>query len=182
MLEADCTGRFSFMRVSYQMTVGEYVAAQLLNYRTSTHGVFILIFYLIAAPILGFIMLIGAGSVAWRSGHTPSSLSGLVVPGLILFMPLWLQLFLRSRFRATRISDSVCRLNFEEDNINTELPGFSKSTIEWAAVKKYRASKRVLLIYVSRASFLVVPLRAFASGEYEGLVAILRRKMSHVQL
>jgi hypothetical protein len=169
------------MRISYQMTAGEYVAAQMLNYQSSIQGVVLLAFYWIAAPAFGLFMLIGAGSVARASDYTLSALSGLIVPTLFLLTPLWLHLYLRYRFRLTRISDSACCFDFEEQNITTEMPGFSKSTVEWAAVKKYRASKRILLIYLSRASFLVVPTRAFAEGEYQELVATLRLKISSAQ-
>ncbi len=169
------------MRVSYQMTAGEYVAAQYLNYRNSTQGVVLLVFYWIAAPLFGLFMLVGAGSVARGSGYTLSSLTGLIVPALFLLTPLWLHLYLRHRFRLTRISDSTCHFNFEEENIATELLGFSNSTVEWAAVKKFRAGNKILLIYVSRASFLVVPVRAFGAGEYEGMIALLRRKMSSIR-
>jgi hypothetical protein len=169
------------MRISYQMTPGEYVAAQMLNYRSSIQGVILLTIYWIAVPAFGLFMLIGAGSIARSSGYTLSSLSGLIAPALFLLMPLWLHLYFRHRFRSTRISDSACCFDFEDQNITTEMPGFSKSTVEWAAVKKYRTSKKMLLIYLSRASFLVIPVRALAASEYEELIAILRRKKSSSQ-
>jgi len=169
------------MRIGYQLTPGEYVAAQLLNYKSSVRGVTLLVFYWIAAPAFGLITLIGAISIARASGYTLSSLSGVIIPTLLLLLPLWLHLYLRYRFRLTRISDGACYFDFEEQYITTEIPGFSKGTVEWAAVKKYRANNRILLIYLSRASFLIVPIRALAAGELEDLLTTLRRKTSSVQ-
>jgi hypothetical protein len=163
------------------LTPNEYVTAQLLNYRSSAEGVVLLIVYWIAGPAFGLIAMLGAGSIARASGFTLSSVTGLIVPTLLVFLPLWLHLYLRYRFRLTRISDGACYLDFDEECITTEMPGFSKGTVEWAAVKKWRANNKVLLIYVSRASFLVVPIRAFAAGEFEELVATLRRKIAPIQ-
>ena len=166
------------MRVSYQLTAGEYVSAQHLNYRNSFGGRLALAFYYLAAPLFGVFLLFGAVSQARMSGFGVASVIGMLLPTFIVLTPLWLRLYLRYRFRLTRIADSACHIDFEDERINTELPGFCKSTVEWAAVRKYRESEKLLLIYVSRASFFAVPVRVLASGEKSELIALIGRKMS----
>ena len=51
-------------------------------------------------------------------------------------------------------------IDFEVDRIVTEMPGVSRSTVEWIAIKKYRESKKMLLVYVSGVSFYALPRRA----------------------
>jgi hypothetical protein len=58
------------------------------------------------------------------------------------------------------------------------MPGFSRSTVEWIAIKKYRESKKMLLVYISGISFYAIPRRACEKGEYIELMALLKRKLS----
>jgi hypothetical protein len=57
----------------------------------------------------------------------------------------------------SRVSNGPCLIDIGEDKIVTEMPGFSKSTVEWAAIKRYREAGKVLMLYVTRSSFIVIP-------------------------
>jgi hypothetical protein len=57
------------------------------------------------------------------------------------------------------------------------MPGVSRSTVEWIAVKRYRESRKILLIYLSRSSFYAIPRRALQEEEHPELIALLDRKL-----
>jgi hypothetical protein len=164
------------MQVAYQLTAAEFVAAQRLHMGRGPLGFFSVAFSYFVAPILGLLLILVIPF--WRDGITFSSIMRLIPPLLILLLPIWLSLYWRYRFRASRVSDSPCVIDFEEDRISSEMPGFSKGIVEWAAIKKYREGAKVLLIYVSRTSFFVVPRRACESGDFSSLRALLDRKLA----
>lgn len=166
------------MRISYRLTAGEFASAQLLNYRKSFGGILMLAFYYLIAPLVGLSLLLSPISLIRLHGFRVSYGLELLLPIFIVLMPLWLPIYLRYRFRLTMLFNNACVLEFEEDHIGTEVPGLAKSTFEWAAVDSYRENKQVVLIYLSRAAFLIVPVRTFAAGEHAELVTLVRRKMS----
>jgi hypothetical protein len=165
------------MRVTYELTSAEFVAAQNLHSRKSP-GAFIGygICYLFA-PAFGVFLMFGVIS-SLKGELSFSSILDLLFPILFILTPLWLNLYLRYRFKASRVSSGPCVIDFEEDRIDAEIPGYSKSAVEWIAIKKYRESKRILLIYLSRTSFFVIPRRACEKEEYPKLIALLKKKLA----
>lgn len=164
------------MQVTYKLTAAEFVAAQKLHMGRSPLGFLSIAFSYFVAPILGLLLILCVPF--WRDGITFSSIIGLIPPLLISLMPLWLSLHWRYRFRASRVSDVPCVIDFEEDRIDSEMPGLSKSKIEWIAIKKYREGAKILLIYVSRTSFFAIPRHACENGDFSGLKALLDRKLA----
>ncbi len=165
------------MRLTYELTASEFVAAQNLHSRRSPVGFVSLAICYVIVPLLGVFLMLSVVSFP-KDGFTLSSISQEFVPLLLTLTPLWLHLYWRYRFRAIRISKEPCVLDFEDDRIVTEMSGVSRSTVEWIAIKKYRESKRMLLIYLSRASFIAIPRRACEKQEYVELIALLKRKIS----
>ena len=176
MREWGCHGRLSEMRLTYKLTAGEYVSAQRLHLGRGFPGFVRIAFFYVFLPILGFLLIL---CLPWaRDGVTISTMTWLPAPLIVLFTPVWLSLYSRYRFRASRVTNSPCNIDFEEGQIFSEMPGYSKSTIEWAAIKNYREGAKVLLIYVSRTSFFVVPRRACEKEEFSELIALLDRKLA----
>src|SRR5271168_4842964 len=136
------------------------------------------VFNCIAASLLGLMLIFGNAIEIRRHGLTVSSILGLLPPIAITLIPLWIHLYLHYRFKSSRVSDGPCLIDFGEDNIVTEMPGFSKSTVEWAAIKKYREAGKILMLYVSRTSFIVIPKRAIGPEEFPMLLSLLQRKLS----
>ena len=130
------------------------------------------------APPLGLLLIFGGITNMRQHGFTSSSVVSLLPALAITLLPLWLHLYLRYRFKTSRVSNGPCVIDFDENHVVTEMPGFSKSTVEWIAVKKYREAKRVLLIYVTRTSFIAVPRRAFGGEQYRELLSLLDQKLS----
>jgi hypothetical protein len=164
------------MRVTYELTSAEFVSAQNLHFCRGTFGLINATFSYFVAPIVGLLLI----SIIpfWRDGIGVSTGSRLLASLFIGLLPLWLYLYWRYRFTASRVSNNPCVIDLEEDRIESEMPGFSKGVVEWAAIKKYREGGKVLLIYVSRTSFFIIPRRACASAEYPELIALLERKLA----
>ena len=165
------------MRLTYELTAAEFIAAQSLHSRRNPLGYINLIICYLIAPLVGVFFMLSVVSLP-KVGFNLSSISQEFLPLLIALAPLWLHLYWRYRFKSSRVSSSPCVIDFGEDRIVTEMPGFSKSTVEWIAIKKYRESKKVLLVYISGVSFYAIPRRAFEKGEYIELIALLKRKLS----
>jgi len=113
-----------------------------------------------------------------KEGFTLSSLAKEILPILITLAPLWIHLYWRDRFKSSRVSNGPCIVDFEKKRIVSEMPGVSRSTVEWAAIKKHRESKRMLLVYISGVSFWAIPRRAFTKEQYDELLPLLREKLS----
>ncbi|MGA2248795.1 MAG: YcxB family protein [Verrucomicrobiota bacterium] len=169
------------MRITYKLTAADYIAAQNLHARGSLIGVVSRAICNFVIPISGLLLMLCIVPF-WRVGVSYSLASKLLLPLIVTLTPLWLLIYRRVcwryRFKASRVSNGPCVIDFGEDHIVTEVPGIAKSTIEWHAVKKYREGKKVLMIYVSRISFIAVPLRACEKEEYLELIALLKRKLS----
>jgi hypothetical protein len=164
------------MQVTYKLTAAEFVAAQRLHLGRGPLGFLSIAFSHFVAPVLGLLLILIIPF--WRDGITGSTITQLIPALFILLLPVWLSLYWRHRFRASRVSNSPCVIDFEDDRISTETPGFSKGVVEWAAIKNYREGEKVLLIYVSRTSFFVVPRRACDNEDFSSLEAVLDRKLA----
>jgi hypothetical protein len=130
------------------------------------------------APPVGLVFLTLQGYWVWGGG--PKSLSlMLVFVGLFLaFMPLWFYLNLRYRYSATRLTENDCVLEFLDEHIVTERPGFSKGTVEWAGIQKYSVGKNIVLVYLGPNVFFAIPKRAIPRDGESALIALLQRKMA----
>jgi len=164
------------MRITYKLSAAEFVSAQNLHFCRGPFGLISAGFSYFVAPMVGLLLILIIPF--WRDGVRSSTISQLLVPLFIGLLPLWLYLYWRYRFKASRVSNSPCVIDFEEDRIGSEMPGFSKGVIEWAAIKKYREGAKVLLIYVSRTSFIVIPRTACEKRGYSELKALLDRKLA----
>ena len=165
------------MRITYELTAAEFIAAQSLHSRRNPLGYVSLVICYFIAPLLGVFFMLSVVSFP-KVGFNLSSISQELLPLFITLTPLWLHLYWRYRFKSSRVSSNPCVIDFGEDRIVTEMPGFSRSTVEWIAIKKYRESKKMLLVYISGISFYAIPRRACEKGEYIELMALLKRKLS----
>ena len=165
------------MRITYELTAAEFIAAQSLHSRRNPLGYVSLVICYFIAPLLGVFFMLSVVSFH-KVGFNLSSISQELLPLFITLTPLWLHLYWRYRFKSSRVSSNPCVIDFGEDRIVTEMPGFSRSTVEWIAIKKYRESKKMLLVYISGISFYAIPRRACEKGEYIELMALLKRKLS----
>ena len=165
------------MRITYTLTAAEFIAAQGLHARRNLVGYLNLAVCYVITPLVGVFLMLSVVSFP-KVGFNLSSVSREFLPLLITLTPLWLHLYWRNRFKSSRVSSGPCVIDFAEDHIITEMPGFSRSTVEWIAIKKYCESKRMLLVYVSGISFLAIPRRACEKEQYINLIALLKRKLS----
>lgn len=164
------------MRITYKLTAADYIAAQNFHSRRGPIGFLSIGICYFVAPIVGIFLLLSVVNFR-QAGVSFSTLSELFLPLLITLAPLWLYLYWRYRFRASRVSEGPCILDFGEDHIESEMPGVSRSTVEWIAVKRYRENRKILLIYLSRSSFYAIPRRALQEEEHPELIALLDRKL-----
>lgn len=166
------------MRLIYRLTASEFVAAQNLAARRKPVQFVCLIIIHFLMPVFGMFMVYGnyvqlqRRELIWGFGEV---LNLLFLAGFFVIFPVWYHLYLRYRYRSTRVSEGDSILDLEDDHIECELPGLAKSRIEWAAVKKFIRNKKLILIYISKGSFIIVPCRVLNGEQQEELLSLLQR-------
>ena len=166
------------MQVSYKLSLSDYLAAQHLYYWRKFSAKMILILNYVIYPLLGLIGLaLYAYSVIYHHGKPWSAgfFGGIFV---LLFIPLWFQFNLRRCYKKGRVIDANCNLDFNEENIQTDIPGYAKSTFEWQAVHNYQEGKKTILVYVAQTRFFVIPKHVLAPGQRDEFITLLQRKIS----
>lgn len=129
-------------------------------------------------PLLG---AIGVGQWIYEANRHPDQREAAWILGLCVFLcllPLLFRLNLRRCYRLTRVSDKPCIIELDEENIRTELPGHSRTTLEWAAVQEYREGKKMILIYLAPSRFLAIPKHVLQPHQCEELLTLVRRKVA----
>jgi len=90
------------MRITYKLTAADYIAAQNFHSRRGPIGFLSIGICYFVAPIVGIFILLSV--VNFRQPGQFLDAFGAVPPTLIT-LPLWLYLYWRYRFRASRVSE-----------------------------------------------------------------------------
>lgn len=163
------------MRLSYNLTLSDYLVAQHLHYWRKFSLRLILILNYLVFPLLGLVGLalyiiskVSHPQEAWGAGFLPAI-------AILLALPVLFQFNLRRSYKKSRVTDADCIFELTDDNIQTDLPGYARSTIEWQAVRQYLENKKTILVYIAPTRFFVVPKRVLADGQREELLGLLER-------
>lgn len=165
------------MLLTYKLTLSDYLAAQHLFYWRKVSSKITLVLNYGTYPLAGLLFLAYyTHSVIRHPGeHWANGFFGAV---FVLFcIPLLFHYNLRRCYKKTRVIDADCHFDFNEENIQTDLPGYSKSTIEWQAVRHYQEGKKTILVYIAPTRFFAIPKRIFTPGQRDELIALLQRKI-----
>jgi uncharacterized protein YhhL (DUF1145 family) len=165
------------MLISYNLSLSDYLAAQHPHYRQTLSKRLSLILIYGVFPLLGilfgFFYLL---SLVHPTGK-PFSFTFVISTAFLLLIPLWFQFNLRRLYKKSRVSDENCNLQFTDENIYAEMPGYSKSTVERRAIRNYKEGGKAILLYMAPTRFFVVPKRVLKLGQRDELIALLDRKI-----
>ncbi len=165
------------MRISYKLDVNDFVSAQHMHYWHRFPARINLILCYGVFPLLGTLgMFLWVTSLITHSAK-PFTTSFVVSILVLCAIPAWFYFNLRRCYRRSRVSDENCIIDFGEDHIQTELPGHSKSTLEWAAVKSFYEGAKIILLYFAPTRFLVIPRRVLTLDGHAELMELLKRKV-----
>jgi hypothetical protein len=159
------------VQIEFTTTLQDFVAAQRLHcFRKYGQGSGHLprILY----PILGALLLAYASHL-YRTGATNVAL-------LEAFCGLYLLLggnviapyLYRRRYLRTRGNESGTILNITEDSIHVECPGRSSGKLEWNAMLGVFDGPTITLLYLSPATFLMIPRRVLSGKMHEDVLAM----------
>jgi hypothetical protein len=82
----------------------------------------------------------------------------------------------RRRYLRTRGNEGNTHLNITEDSIHVDCPGRSTGKLDWNAVLGVFDGPTITLLYLSPATFLMIPRRVLTGTMHEDLLAICRSR------
>jgi len=166
------------MQLAYTLTFADYLEAQRVHASRSTRAQVFRFLNWWFFPVLGLVLVI-VSLVLWREGSPLITVTLVLLYGLFLISYRYLlQERVRKVYRETRRGGGARLLDIDDDHFFCEWPEVAKITVAWSAVKKFRESEKVLLIYVAPALFFIVPKRALSAEQYGQLVFLLNRKIT----
>jgi hypothetical protein len=121
--------------------------------------------------ILAFAFLIHGPGVGWEPIVFMSA-CGI----FLLAYPFYVRFKLKRCFIRTRIDSGECSIELGDDIIRTHSSA-TRSEIEWKAVRSFRESKKVILLYLAPAKFILIPKRVCSAGQTEELRGLIQSRL-----
>ncbi len=131
-------------------------------------------------PVVG-LCLLGEAFFLWYKHGFNSALIILFIAGVgFICWPYYLRMRYKALYRKTRKGNTDTELTFNEYRFLAVIPDFAKSEYSWNAVRSWRESDQVLMIYIAPALFVAIPKRALSEPQLHDLRALLRSKVTAV--
>jgi hypothetical protein len=130
----------------------------------------------VIAPVWGVLSILGA---FWMLTWGPPGVSvGIVmVCGICLAgYPFYWRFKLKRCYVRTRTGDGSRAYDFGETQIRAQEPG-AKSEIEWSAVRSIAEDKKVFLLYLAPAKYILIPKRLCAEEVADELQKLFAEKI-----
>ena len=169
------------MRLQYELTLQDFLAAQQLHAKRSARAQFNYVGCFYIFPIVGILSLAFYFMVMRRS-PTQFGLAEVLVAGggvILLLLPLYTLWCWRRAYTRTRTGLGGCTLDFEAEQIKSRMEHAS-SEIGWPAIQRFAEGKKAFLLYFAQASFLVVPKRVCSAEQIDELRTLFQSKITPV--
>jgi YcxB-like protein len=160
------------MRLQYELTFGDFVAAQALHAKRSEWPYLRYVEARYLCPVAGLCLLLFC-----LTDHRPLATQAWEVGLAVYFLsiPLIVHMSYKRHFRRTKCTDEESSLDFGQEAIRCQGP-HSKSELEWEAVRSFSEGDKMLLLYLAPGKFLCIPKRVCSSPQLEELRAMLKAK------
>ena len=167
------------MHLSITYTKKDFYNAQLLHFRTKKRvllwvlrilgGVFLFVFL---TPILAGVFI---GDLISVGQFLPQALASFAISVWLLIFPyIWLRYLSAYMFKRANLKD--VEFDFSEESIDAKQPSTTSSKT-WDGVFDYVFNDKVLLLYCSQISFMIIPRRICDNKDWEELLSLVRRKI-----
>jgi hypothetical protein len=168
------------MTLTYELTTDEYIDAQRSHqwrkYKNSTAE-----FWTRFQPIAGVLLLLFGLFLLFEKHPLVWAAWTEILLGVycILATPQT-KIFLTRRFKRTRIHSGPQTLRFEEDAIYCEATHTAASRIEYSTIRSLLPAKRLIIIYLAPAVFMVIPRHLMTEERQNELIKFLEVKMGRI--
>jgi|CZKF01.1.fsa_nt_gi hypothetical protein len=169
------------MQIQFQLSLDDYLAAQRLHAIRSSWPRFTNALTHYIYPILGLCFLVLSIPLIGSKVPDHSGLTMIVCGMILVCCPLYMHFQRKRCYKRTRSDNGECNLTLDEERIGIE-GQFTNGEMDWRAVKSFRENKKVFLLYLAPAKFLVVPKRVCTDAQISELRAILSQKIQPVIL
>jgi hypothetical protein len=163
------------VQIEFTTTLQDFIAAQRLHcFRKYGKGSGRLprILY----PVLGASVL-GVAALLYRAGSNGSALLEAIFGLYLLLVGNVIAPYMyRRRYLRTRGNENGVILDFTEEAVQVDCPGRSSGKLEWKAMLGVFDGPTITLLYLSPATFLMVPRRVLSGTMHEDLLAMCMEK------
>lgn len=164
------------MQLQFQLSLGDYLAAQSLHSKRSFWSRLLRVLNRYIYPALGLVFL-AFSLLLISSKASNETILVLIICGIILlFYPIYLHFWFRRCYKLTRSGNDGCQLTFGEESIGTE-GQYSKGEMEWKGIHFFREDKNVFLLYLAPAKFLAIPKRVCTEEQITEFRSLLSRQV-----
>jgi hypothetical protein len=168
------------IRLQFTLTLDDYVAAQRLHAKRGWWPRLILVLAYTLVPFLGVLWLLFTASFI-RIADSPALFVFELGVGLFLVsFPLYLRLRWKRCYRRTRTEPGDCTIEFDRSMIRIQQSKM-RSEVEWPAVRSLSENKKVFLLYLAAAKFVVIPKRICSEQQIEELHSLFQQEIGAVR-
>jgi len=170
------------MKITFQLTLDDFLAAQHLHATRDSLRKFFYVLKNFIYPIIGLIFLLFAILISRTDGYSGGDSMLLIASGIFLALfPLYVRLLWKRCYKRTRSGNGDCNVLFNQDGLLID-GQFSKGEMSWKAFKSYLESAKVFNLYLAPGKFLVIPKRVLAPESIEELRALLLEQIGSTNL
>jgi hypothetical protein len=127
-------------------------------------------------PIIGLFFLV-VGLPIFGDKASNHSIPTMVICGIILvFLPIYMRIHLKNCYKRTRSDNGECKLIINEEYIEVE-GQYTKGEMDWKAVKTFLENKKIFMLYLAPAKFIVIPKRVCTEAQIGELRMLLLRQV-----
>lgn len=165
------------MRLQYRLTDSDFLDAQSLHAKRGIVPVALRLVIYFLSPAAGLFLCFGAFAASKADHFAHFDWIGFALGAFWIALPLLYRWLLVFQFRRTRTGQGESVLTFEADQIHCA-DQYTKSEIEWKAIRRFSENKKVILLYLAAGKFLVIPKRVCSPGQVEELRQLFQAKIS----
>ena len=166
------------MKIEFTLTFDTFKAAYALyqKRRPSVRLMFPISIGILAAGILGAVLIDESGPYGWLAPLSAGAIGGGLVGTILL--PLVRIYAVRRAFRnflPKPVSGRALSFEIDDDQIRSLVPGVGLGEIQWSAIYGFAQNEKVTLLYLTKSRFYFFPTTALTPEQRAELNTIIDR-------
>lgn len=162
------------MRLEFEITQEDFIAGQLLH-AWRRYSPRLARFQKVTQPIFAVALLwVAFLAYRWKLSSTLVFLEAVCGLYLLLAPNVIAPFFYRRRYRLTREKDNRIALTISQESLHFEHPGRSVGTLQWPALLGVLDGPSSALLYLSPATFLIIPRRVLGDTMHDELLSMCK--------
>lgn len=161
------------MLLAYSLTFPDYKAAQALHAKRSEIRYLAHCLARYVYPIFGVLILVYEFTPHHLGESPQTKLIGTLFGLVLLCFPIYMYWVTRRSYIRTRSTTEDCSVEFGQEMIRTQGP-HTRSELEWTAIQSSFEDRKLFLLYLAPARFVVIPKRVCTAEQVDELRMLLQ--------